>query len=1650
MNTYIFRDSRRQKLIDALADLGPPGFVLQDELRAAMQNELDALQTDDWTVTDATYKAIAELWLWSILPTSSLVDLIQEDPVLKVQGMGPRLNETQAAAIHDLFLPAFTSPPSNFLDQVRAAVDQDEETFTELIHAAHRPWVIQPESERLYPFDDVGVLLPLRLETLFDAPGSVHNDDTSHWKLSLRVIPDEASICRDNGFVSEGEQKAMLAFWQAVRQPGDVSENWLDGEEAKIAWSQLCERVTPSRAAWLVGNVLPRLEGESLSVELPADMPTEAQPNRVGGLPPELYVFAMTDVPMDGRTRHLIGRLPMDSDKNIELEALTLPLPGHTQDEKKRWWASWDTAKSLGLAGEWHLPEGMDPNTLRVLYVLGIGDETPHEHFRAQVDAGELAILPINVATNAVHGQTSASLGREAAEWQNVARNRLLHRLDPEQAGLGMAGGKLQTHLGGSSTRLPFFPGANIRDETEDSHVMAVALWPALWGHWLHDLWQAGDDTFHVGLWSSFYFYPEGPLMPVRIGDQPYGLLPVTTLSEWVVDSPDPVQVHIQSTMASALTELLSRLARAVEPGRSIVGKSSRKFIELLAQDAVSKKYIVRNFIEAWAAGVPYNLSQDFDEHAFRTYERAMEIMQREPTARYLAVGYPWNNELPLVQPTRMLYTHLEGENRNRLPLPTFLSLLMDEQNFSAAPQDYDLENIFRRVWLVEDREAQMSTLPDSLLIRLLVHASQIAFLWRQAAPGSNPVQGPVELQQSAALSIAQWLDDPGWQGEERDPISGLPVFTLNIPDANRSWLERILCVTLDSAAHRIDPWITGFAWGRLQRHSGSNRGAHRLGAYGWVDGPFEGRPGPTDSGRLHTPSYNQTLAALILRDKFLSSSRSGTLNEVGDNPWEMNLTSARVRLADEIAEEVRMGFHIYEIVGRHVESILGTHQAVRELRTIERYAMHADRKDPHEVCNGIRALVGLLKGGDPEAKVMSQDLRPDAPANDDPAFPLTDSRRDQLKELHLALDAYGDLLIAEGALQLVNRQIDRAAEAMEAAAGFSRPPSFEFTRTPPSGYQLESVVISAVPFISVDSVRNDEGPIHIADPSVAAFLSSKLGDDWIWQAVNTDDNSVLGEVNLPELGFSPADTLALSNELLCDLSRTKLGLPLVTIREAQNRLWEVRDSQNDLLGRVTLVDLQLPPQELAALDDATIRRNVRQVLGAAENANVAEVPLEDSRLWILRDENDSKLGMGSPASLGLMSEEVDRLAEADLYRLLRQSVAVPQVEVNPPRQHELAQQLVASLGSRPAAGRDFIDTNSAQAGADVAIYAELLGRYEMLHTRGRQMVQDLRTAPDDAARVGALRRALTWGVSPVSDPADRKALLASLAEAAMPEGATPLDALAESVAKSLEERLDSFPKPSDLVSEDRIGLPLPEHLVLKKKSLPDGVSSLASAIASLAAPNARLAILACWSKNDLVQNTQLDPAQTEPALNETWLTVVAATRSNLARLEAVQLEMVSPLATWSSSPGDPWQTGIVKQNNDKREEASSLAMRMPRFVAAYGMEATWQGEKVAVGLVDAFSEAIPMRQRTTVTAFGFNAPSARAPQAILLAVPPKPQQKLDADLLLKIVAETRELAHARTARIEDLGDLQALAPSMWLQSNGPIRIRLEPWPLFD
>jgi hypothetical protein len=163
------------------------------------------------------------------------------------------------------------------------------------------------------------------------------------------------------------------------------------------------------------------------------------------------------------------------------------------------------------------------------------------------------------------------------------------------------------------------------------------------------------------------------------------------------------------------------------------------------------------------------------------------------------------------------------------------------------------------------------------------------------------------------------------------------------------------------------------------------------------------------------------------------------------------------------------------------------------------------------------------------------------------------------------------------------------------------------------------------------------------------------------------------------------------------------------------------------------------------------------------------------------------------------------------------------------------------------------------------------------------------------------------------------------------------------------------------------------------------------------------------------------------PGLDQSWLEITAAARPRLAMLEAHQLGAEEPWPSKLDAPGgEPWSpSGPVR--------------------VAYGPGLTIAGTKVAVTVLDAWADSVPSRRHVTQAAFGFNAPKTRAPQAVLLAVPPDIAVPLAGEDLLDLILEVREGALARAARPTDRAGLPFATPSPIVQLEQPADF-LEGW----
>jgi hypothetical protein len=436
--------------------------------------------------------------------------------------------------------------------------------------------------------------------------------------------------------------------------------------------------------------------------------------------------------------------------------------------------------------------------------------------------------------------------------------------------------------------------------------------------------------------------------------------------------------------------------------------------------------------------------------------------------------------------------------------------------------------------------------------------------------------------------------------------------------------------------------------------------------------------------------------------------------------------------------------------------------------------------------------------------------------------------------------------------------------------------------------------------------------------------------------------------------------------------------------------------------------------------------------------ADAVEAIFGDADAW--RWEAGTGAGSASLALADLGLEPIDAcvLPAAFLGDLFRHRLGVgDDIELAGPgaRLHRQARAFIRICGTQPLLLRDVIARNEEPAAVGITraldgnALQELRARYSTLRNAAQKAINDLSNAiaaNDGTALAQALLYAMRWGITPTATRDEQNAMFAAIFDHTPPGDAGLLSRLADQVRQSLAARLAAAP-PADTTEP------------------------LGRCIAELAAAEGQLAILTRCAVADLRSKSGLDIAAEDETLDADWLSVVAAVRPHLARLEASQLERPAMLRTWSNAPDDHWLTAALVELEAERSApgGNDLRLRLPRFVAAYTCGDVWQGAEAAVGLIDGWAEAIPRTRQTTTAAFGFNAPAARAPQAILLAVPPdlNPEggTQLDTAALINILEETRELAHARAVNAEELGAYLAVVPTVMLHATGPTGINLDP-----
>lgn len=918
----------------------------------------------------------------------------------------------------------------------------------------------------------IAVLLPVRLETRFLPPSA-----QQPWRLRVRVVPDAVSINDHDEVPSALELDAVEALWR------DVGGADLESPAGRSAWRTLASAVGAERAAWLARTFPPLVAANGeISVARPTTTRTAMRSPRVVGLPPTIEIWL-------GRG----GKPPVRSAVlTVVAEAVDLEFDDAASLQQP-WWTSFAEAVRVGLATEIVLGQSR-PMDIDVIYAVGIGGGDPGPLFTDQADSGRLGVVPAGSATNSVNGAAAVPTA-DVDTWRRLVRVGPAGQPGTVAASVALAGtARIRGVLGGDSDHRPL------------NRALVGALWPALWGHTLVNVWGYRGLVDPLGLWAADNLVPEGPLPTIRVSDQPYGLLPVTALNRWRAADGDPA---VEERLVPLIAQLVTRLAAAaVAEAAQATADGLGGLVHTPAATRFGWRWMMPTTL-AEAVGFRFNQAVDSDDLDRWWDQRAQAMPRLDPTTtparRLVMVGWRQDLGLRLAEPDDLpAGTDLKA-SLARLADASAAELLAAGPTDSGRPQ------------------APWGT---SLLTELARHSlvASAAAVARSAAGEDRAVVEPPGVNRLQPTETERWarrLRPPDLVRRthptiavRQNVIDGLRV----IGDHPLAEVERGLRATLEVATNRIDAWATAIAWRRLQSLAAAPRS---LGIYSWVDAP---RPRATDGDHHYLLGLSREHATVgaILRDR--------ALRDPDADRWQIDLGSDTVRAALRLASETREGGHPAESLGRQVEAILARTALIDKVRTafptLSRARTRADFLR-RRVCSGV----AVLEAAEHEPARLT--------ALGVPAAKLT-----AIRELGRAVDALADLQLAEATLGVVRKRTASVAAATGSAAGQGLPPDLTIVRTPRTGRIADSVALLVLPE-AASPTDAQPSPLAVADPAVAAYLDERSGDPggggWTWTTLDENGQPV-GAVTLGSIGLRPCDTAGIGAATLAGVVQEASG----------------------------------------------------------------------------------------------------------------------------------------------------------------------------------------------------------------------------------------------------------------------------------------------------------------------------------------------------------------------------------------------------------------------------------------------------------------------------------------------------------------------------
>lgn len=833
---------------------------------------------------------------------------------------------------------------------------------------------------------------------------------------------DEILVIPTTTPLAAAQASAISTYWQSV---------WLaDGDAAKInaATAALNAAVGSATATNLIADYAPFNLSDTPTAPLtkstvalsvafvvfPADPPTNqqtwSQAPQVRQFPDRFVVLGFNGT---AQTLEAVGSpvtLPLytgpdpsadptvDPTSCIHPDGADLFIPDQLQ-----WMVDFDRAAAAGMALAIPLtPEQYAAGFTRLL-VIGLqlgttandgaaGLQELLEHH--QWSRSGFFLVPQGTPTHNSTGSSAGSTPEDDADTSfDDRKNRSLFQIvaDPTQK---QDGQWLAEFLGLDPAFVAGVHGCLGVDQMQ-ARAMQTALWPATFGYWMDTLFTPNlgtasifsDDTIaQARAFFTSFVSGRGPLPAIRIGGQPYGILPTTAFSRIQWYQGGIFLAAVSQSFLGALYNLLRNIdADWTQLSQNVAwvgagGDPHQSLLDILALQPSSVEYFSRN---AQHLVLLFNMMNRFALGPVWFNSLTAGNVETDPVALLKRLGYTGTalpdvlnhffltdnpqittiiDDRPLSETTGIrAYT---DDKRNYIQwlidaASTSLDTLREESGFTNNQSPTALLYLFLRHALMLGyydssynfhRDAGFLSATELFAMRTepsFVHVaetaggseSRFAALYKT----ESRITGSPTLQ--VTDYITQQLATASATVDLASQISALKILV----DASTAELERLFAEHVDTCSYRYDAWLLGLVNQRLAAQrtiTEANRqqplGLY-LGAYAWVENlhPSTDQLSPVQLPADLAAQFPGT--APLLSDAnnggyihapsmphagAAAVLRSGFLaaqSDAGNNgAMSVNLSSDRVRVALTLIEGIRTGQSLGALLGYQFE--LGLH----------------------------------------------------------------------------------------------------------------------------------------------------------------------------------------------------------------------------------------------------------------------------------------------------------------------------------------------------------------------------------------------------------------------------------------------------------------------------------------------------------------------------------------------------------------------------------------------------------------------------------------------------------------------------------------------------------------------------------------------------